>query len=69
MEERQKQFERAEFQLLREQELASQEESSGDTFLLVRSWYTAWEEWVMGRAREPPGENGFYLSVRIPSLF
>jgi len=56
MEERQKQFERSEFQLLHEQDGAGTcEESSPESFLLVRSWYTAWEEWVMGRAREPPG--------------
>jgi len=52
MEERQKQFERNEFQLLHDQELSGEE---GDSFLLVRSWYTAWEEWVMDKAREPPG--------------
>jgi hypothetical protein len=52
MEQRQKQFERNEFQLLHDQELTGEESES---FLLVRSWYTAWEEWVMDRAREPPG--------------
>ncbi len=58
MEERQKQFERNEFQLLHDQELSGEE---GDSFLLVRSWYTAWEEWVMDKAREPPGLNSFFI--------
>ena len=54
VEERQRQFELSEFQLLREQEKVDTT-SSGDSYLLVTSWFITWEAWVLGKAREPPG--------------
>jgi len=53
-EERQRQFELSEFKLLRENEKLDME-SSGDSYLLVTSWFSTWEAWVLGKAREPPG--------------
>jgi len=53
-EERQRQFELSEFQLLREHEKADMT-GSGDSYLLVTSWFSIWEAWVLGKAREPPG--------------
>jgi len=53
-EERQRQFELSEFKLLRENERMEMN-SSGDSYLLVTSWFSTWEAWVLGKAREPPG--------------
>jgi ubiquitin carboxyl-terminal hydrolase 20/33 len=53
-EERQRQFELTEFQLLRDQDKVDVS-GSGDSYLLVTSWFTTWEAWVLGKAREPPG--------------
>ena len=61
-EERQRQFELSEFQLLREHEKADIT-GSGDSYLLVTSWFSIWEAWVLGKAREPPGMSiAFYLT-------
>lgn len=54
-EERQRQFELSEFQLLRENDKIDIS-SSGDCYLLVTSWFSTWESWVLGKAREPPGK-------------
>ena len=54
-EERQRQFELSEFKLLRENERMEMN-SSGDSYLLVTSWFSTWEAWVLGKAREPPGK-------------
>lgn len=55
-EERQRQFELSEFQLLRENDKLDMN-SSGDSYLLVTSWFSTWEAWVLGKAREPPGKD------------
>jgi len=53
-EEKQRLFELNEFKLLQKQDKIEMN-SMGDTYLLVTSWFSTWESWVLGKAREPPG--------------
>jgi len=53
-EERQKQFQLEEFKKLHAAE--TEEWNSGcDVYCVANGWFRAWEAWVLGRAREPPG--------------
>ena len=54
-EEKQRLFELNEFKLLQKQDKIEMN-SMGDTYLLVTSWFSTWESWVLGKAREPPGQ-------------
>ena len=54
-EERQKQFQLEEFKKLHAAE--TEEWNTGcDVYCVANGWFRAWEAWVLGRAREPPGE-------------
>jgi len=53
-EERQRHFELSEFKLLQDQD-KNDLSGAGDCFLLVHSWFSVWEAWVVGKAKEPPG--------------
>ena len=72
-EQRQRQFELSEFQLLRENDKLDLN-TGGDSYLLVTSWFSTWEAWVLGKAREPPGKDtitSIYIKplLRIRSIF
>jgi len=65
-EQRQKEFELAEFKMLHSEE-GGERDQGGDRFCLTATWFRAWEAWVCGRAKEPPGPiNNRSIVVQRP---
>jgi len=65
-EQRQKEFELAEFKMLHSEE-GGERDQGGDRYCLTAVWFRAWEAWVCGRAKEPPGPiNNRSIVVQRP---